>query len=882
MEIILTHDHSDFDAVAAQLGAHKLMPGAVPVISNHVHRNVQHFLSLYWDALPFVQAKELPREPIEHVILVDTQNLLTVRGMNDETSVTIIDHHAARDGLDPAWRVTIDQVGASSTLLVEAIRKARIALTPIEATLLALGIYEDTGSLTYGITTPRDIYAAGWLLEQGMLLDVLNRFLHHSLSEGQKQLYEELVESAEMITVEGYTVVVAAAAAPDLMDEVATLAHKLRDLLEPAATFILVDLGSHIQLVARASVEGIDVAVVARQFGGGGHGRAAAAIIRDKTLQEARAALLEVLPLMATPGITVRDLMSHGVKTLPHHVRARDADRTMRRYGYEGFPVTRNGELIGLVTRRAIDRAMDHGLDGVRVEQLMQAGQVYVRPDDSLATLQRCMMTSGWGQIPVVDDKGAIIGVVTRTDLIKHLGHGELPGTPRAALIALLEESLPPLYPALMRAIGDEAAALGSSLYVVGGFVRDLLLGKPTFDIDFVVEGDAIALTRVVTRAFGGEMRHHARFGTGKWLLNPQVWEGIAARLGVPAYDVFRLPGHIDFATARTEFYDAPSVLPEVEQGNIKLDLHRRDFTINTLALRLDPPHFGDLLDFYNGEEDLRHGVIRVLHSLSFIDDPTRILRAVRFEQRFGFRIEPRTEELIGHALHHIEDLTGDRVRHEIELILAETEPERAFLRLDRLGVLEVIHPALRCDEWTAAAFRALRHAVVQPLWPELAAPGFDTEVPYFALLTYRLTLEEIRAIGRRLRVRRRTIDTLERAQAIRRRMEALANPRLEPRQVDRLLSRADDQVLLVSWAAAPTAQARERIVEYATRLRHIRPTITGEDLIARGLKPGPHFKDILERLRGARLNGVVASDEEERALLERILNELDLPAPGR
>jgi tRNA nucleotidyltransferase (CCA-adding enzyme) len=874
MHLILTHENADFDAVASQLAAHKLMPGTLPVLPHRLNRNVRHFISLYWDELPFVEVKDLPREPVAHALLVDSQTLPTLRGMSDTTTVAVIDHHSPRESLRPEWKVTLEEAGATTTILVERLREKRIPLSPIEATMLLLGIYEDTGALTYGSTRVRDSYAAAWLMDQGALLDVVREFLNHPLTDDQQALYERLVENARSYEIEGCPVVIASATAPQYTEEIATLAHRLRDLLDPAAIFVLVDLGTHVQMVARSTADALDVGQIAEHFGGGGHGRAAAALIRERTLGDVEQALLALLPRMVRPGLTVADLMSRGVQTLPPAARVRDAARQMRRYGYEGYPVVRDGRVIGLLTRRAVDRALDHGLEGARIEQFMEAGEVSVQPGDSVADLQRVMMVSGWGQVPVIDDEGQIIGVVTRTDLIKHMGHAAPPLSRRTEVARLLEGALPPLLAALVREAGREAQKLGASLYMAGGGVRDLMLGQPTIDVDFVVEGDAIALTRALCARFGGRVRSHDRFGTGKWLLDAPVWRNIAALLAPPPSDAPEayagLPSHIDFATARTEFYNAPTVLPEVERSSIKLDLHRRDFTINTLAICLDPPNFGQLLDFYGGEDDLRAGRIRVLHSLSFIDDPTRILRAARFEQRLGFAIEPRTAELIGHAVPLLEKVSGDRLKHEIELILDEQQPERALRRLDELGVLRAIHPALSCDLWTVAAFHALRSAFGAPLWPALA-DGFDPELPYFALLTFRMNLDDVRALCVRLHVRRSTTITLETVQAIRPALPSLPGD-LRPSQIDRLLAPASDEVLVTLWAAAPSAPARETIVDYACRLRAITPTVDGRTLRARGLRPGPVYRTILGALRAAWLDGEIRSEAEEQALLEHLL----------
>src|SRR5690606_37682656 len=275
-----------------------------------------------------------------------------------------------------------------------------------------------------------------------------------------------------------------------------------------------------------------------------------------------------------------------------------------------------------------------------------------------------------WGQIPVVEPATAdrepngqagdrLLGIVTRTDLLRLLGR-PIEETAPANRRALLASGLSPAVWALVQHTGEVAAQMGMPIYFVGGLVRDLLLELPAVDIDIVVEGDAIALAQELRRRFGGRVRSHARFGTAKWLLSRNARRRLA-----PDAALAEAPATIDFVTARTEFYERPSALPEVERGSIKLDLHRRDFTINTLAIRLDGAYLGQLLDFYGGMRDLERGLIRALHSLSFIDDPTRILRAVRLEQRLGFQIEPRTRELIADALPMLDRVTGDRIRHE-------------------------------------------------------------------------------------------------------------------------------------------------------------------------------------------------------------------------
>jgi len=856
MELILTHENADFDAVAAQLAAHKLNPAARPVLPRRMNRNVRHFLALYWDELPFVRAEDLPREHVARALLVDTQSAITVKGMDTQTVVQIVDHHPLGHDLPRGWSYSGEEVGATTTLFVERLQAAGLHLTPVEATLLLLGIYEDTGSLSYLTTTARDMRCAAWLLEHGANLAVVNEFLHHPLSEEQRRLYDRLVESAETHQIAGQSVLIACAQANGFVEEVSTLAHKLRDLFEPAALFVLVQLDGHVQMVARSISDRIDVARITAQFGGGGHARAAAALIRDTPLAEVRQRLLALLPDFIQPAVTVGQIMSRNVQTLSPQTTVGEAAERMRRSGHEGYPIVQNGRVVGLLTRRAVDRAIQHKLEGATVDRFMERGEVAVRPEDPVERVAQVMMETGWGQVPVVDD-GQVIGVVTRTDLLKLWTRP--PSYPRREEIARrLEQALSPQVLALVREAGRIGAEMGYAVYFVGGLVRDLLLGQPIVDIDLVVEGDAIALARALAQRYGGRVRSHARFGTAKWFLHPQ-----------PA----GAPEAIDFVTARTEFYESPSALPEVERSSIKLDLHRRDFTINTLAIALSPDRYGELLDFWGGERDLREGVIRVLHSLSFVDDPTRMLRAAQLEARLNFRMDPRTEELIGHALPMLDRVSGDRIRHELEAILSEAEPERALARLHALGVLRQIQPGLVWDDWLARKFAELRQAVrIGPWQPGPGELPPDLVFPYFGLLTYRLSPADLAAVLKRLKVRRQTAGDVYAIQALKSALDDLAEPQANS-AIYRALKPFRERVLLVGWVATESEVARAQMDRYRRELRFIQPVLDGHALKAMGLEPGPQFSRILERLRAARLDGEVTSEEEERALVRALIS---------
>ncbi|MCA9944607.1 MAG: CBS domain-containing protein, partial [Anaerolineales bacterium] len=506
---------------------------------------------------------------------------------------------------------------------------------------------------------------------------------------------------------------------------------------------------------------------------------------------------------------------------------------------------------------------------------------------EGIDTVQQKMLSANWGQIPVVADDAATtqpIGIVTRTDLLNHLFQPPSK-TAERNMRRLLLEILPPVLWQMVLAISETAAALDLPLYFVGGLVRDLLLGKAPTDLDMVVEGDAIRLGKMLAQRFGGEIRSHKRFGTAKWLLDDGVWTAVLQRdkkeirdWGLETHNLqsplstLQLPPTIDFVTARTEFYTEPTALPEVAHGSIKLDLHRRDFAINTLAVRLDGAFLGQLLDFYGGQQDLADGVIRVLHSLSFVDDPTRILRAVRLEQRLQFHIEPRTLELIEDALPLLDRVSGARIRHEIELTLAEADPTAPLARLAALDVLAHIDEGLVWLPETAVFFQRVPHFWQTPPWADWLAEESPL-FAYFALWLAALPTAIQRRALKRLRVRKATLTDVLSCGRLRREWVTLPAT-LKPSEVVRLMRPFPVRVLLVGRILLEGRPAAQLIELYLQELRGVKTAVTGNTLRQMGLKPGPQFGILLDKLLAAKLDGAVTSEAGELALLEQLLAE--------
>ena len=881
MQVILTHEQSDFDAIASLLGASLLHEQALPVLPRRLNRNVQAFVNFYGIELPFHRPEDLPAQPIESAILVDTQSLPSIKNMADLTHVQVFDHHPIKANTPKHWKIHTEKLGATATIFAERLCEHSGGLNVIHASLLLLGIYEDTGSLTYESTTPRDVRAAAALLERGANLRIVTEYLNPPLSPDQRVLYDQLLDSLKILQINNQQIAISLGTAREMNEEISSVAHKLRDLIDPDAFFILVSTKDGIRMVARSSTPHINVANIAKQFNGGGHDRAAAALITPSPAQSneeeklqlhsALENLLEILPEHVLPPISVGQIMSAKPLVISPETSVTDAAQIMQRYGYEGYPVVKDNKVIGLLNRRAVDRAISHKLD-LTAGSLMEAGNVFVYKSDTLEQLQAVMTESGWGQVPVISrSSGEIIGIVTRTDLLKTLTGGRITPADRRKMTARLESALPPARLALLNEVAKESHLQKTAVYIVGGFVRDLLLNRPSLDFDIVVEGNAIALARALVEKFGGRVISHRRFGTAKWWLD-EIREELAIQLSNGAkISPDDLPLSLDLISARTEFYNYPTALPTVERSSIKLDLHRRDFTINTLALRLDGHHYGELYDYWGGLPDLQRGVIRVLHSLSFIDDPTRMLRAVRFEQRFEFHIDNRTRQLMEEARDMLRQVTGQRLRHELDLMLAESRADSMLSRLQSLDLLRAIHPNLTWNEELSKPFRKVLQQPVPQGW-ELNNQPEDELRQNLAYLVWLSRMEKpaLKDVSNRLRFTSQLQKQLIETAQLNYDLSQLQT--FKPSQIVARLEAISKSSLYVVYLLNPDNPAREFLLKYVQHWSKVHPLTTGHELRQAGLPPGPVYKEILTALRNAWLDGQISTNAEEIKLLAHLV----------
>jgi tRNA nucleotidyltransferase (CCA-adding enzyme) len=428
---------------------------------------------------------------------------------------------------------------------------------------------------------------------------------------------------------------------------------------------------------------------------------------------------------------------------------------------------------------------------------------------------------------------------------------------------------------ALERVIFDQAWELGFKIFLVGGVTRDLLLDRSSRDMDFIVEGSAPMLAKAMESRYGGKVVTHTPFGTARWDLLDAV-EMISGDISILREgNKAQFPTSIDFISARTEWYPSEGQLPLVRFDGIELDMQRRDFSINTLALRVDGSGY-TLMDACRGLADLDNRIIRALHPRSFIDDPTRLFRAVRYEQRLGFKIEPQTEHWMQPGLESLSVVSGDRIRHELNLLMAEPVPWQQFRRAEQLGLLQSIHPAwgnLK-KEWQAPL-----HAVLCEDFPELWQLDHQLdhlsfrELMGYAVLFQNLTAAEVCSIGERLlfsseQVRQLSffIECLSLKQTLKKLSASEFTFRLDKLQ-DAML-----YVLLMLWLE--DHELRDKIINLHAKWRKVSPIINGNDLNDMDIPPGPLYTRLLNNVRAARIDGLLRTKENEIAWVRKLLHE--------
>ncbi len=881
MRLITTHINADFDGLAAMVAARKIYPDAVMAFSGSQERNVRDFISqnlVY--SYDFVKIKDIDLKKVDTLILVDTRSSERIGPFkecltNPDITLHLYDHHLQNSGDLRGEVEVIENYGSTTTLLVNILKEQKISINPTEATILALGIYEDTGCLTHLTTVPEDLMAAAWLLEKGAKLDLVAQFITHELTSTQISILHELMKTAKKYTIQDIPIVVITHSFLDYVDQFALIVKRFMAMENLNVLFALISMGGRIYMIARSRIADVDVGIIARDLGGGGHATAASATLKDMTLIEAQEKLIHTLHRHILPQPIACEMMSKPAITITPSSTIAEVNALLTRYNITAAPVQTdiqtapdaNHPILGIITRQVVEKAMHHALGDRPVSDYMTSDAKTLPLKATLADIQELIIENRQRLIPIVQDN-ILMGVITRTDLLnrlvndpahlpKNLLHeADHPSLERKRnLNALIVDCLSKEMIQLLQTIGEVADKMNDNAFAVGGFVRDLLLKKPNLDLDIVIEGDGISFAKALAAHLGGRYRTHDRFKTAVVLL-PNDFK-------------------IDIATARLEYYEYPAAMPTVELSSIKLDLYRRDFTINAMAIHLNPEHFGTLIDFFNSQNDLKQRSVKVLHNLSFVEDPSRIFRAVRFEQRMKFQISPHTRRLIVNAVNmKLFGKSGDpRYLAELKIIFSEENPLPAIQRLAEFDLFQFLWPDLRPHYQIDRRFlHILTQAQLAISWFRhlYLSESCRNWVVYLLAVMSRSGLDELSAFCTRFAETAKITEyLLDQKERVDQAMHALSRENNHKNsKIVASLEGISLEGLLYMMAIARKKHVKKAISLYVTSLRHIEAGLTGNDLMAMGYRAGPQFKKILGYLKDMQLDNPEMGSEEAAALV--------------
>ncbi|MDQ2085748.1 CBS domain-containing protein [Herbivorax sp. ANBcel31] len=876
MEIIVGHINTDFDCIASMIAAKKIYKNAQMVLHGVVGREVREFTNLYRDTFNFNSIKDINIEEATRVIVVDThsksrlgKNFINLLSKPDIDFIVYDHHPPSNDAINGRINI-IEKVGANTTLLVEEIQKSNIEISSLESTIFALGIYADTNRLTYQSTTSRDAYAIAYLLSKNVNLQVIESYLNWTLTPLQQEFIKIIDKNTDLLNINGYKVAVAVVETSEYVNESSYLTGKLLEENNYDAYFSIFKMGKTTYIMGRSLVDKINVGKIMSFFKGAGHKGAGSAKTKDDNLNKLYDSLKNVLEKNINPVTKAKEIMSCPVKTVPDTTTIEEANRIILRYGHSGLPVIKEKTLTGIISRRDVEKALLHGFGNSPVKGYMSKDVITIDEDATIKDIQCLLITNNIGRLPVLRGTD-IVGIVTRSDIIRILFGESLPkktykkcfDTQDTEDIVNLKNKIdfiPVRIKDILYNSGKIADKSGYNLYVVGGFVRDLIMGKNTFDIDMVVEGDAFDFAKKLSNYYGGKVTKHKKFQTAMVKLDNQFF--------------------IDIVTARKEYYEYPAALPTVEKGTIKDDLFRRDFTINCMAIKLNSNHFGQLVDFYGGRKDLKNKVIRILYNLSFIEDPTRIIRAVRFEKRYGFKMEKATEEFAINAISSdcFSNVSIERINYEFFAILKEKRPWKIIERMAQLKILNKVYPEIQYNSELKNLLKKCCDNLSQFKNNLNSDKNTDTILLYLLLLHSNMDADKVKVSIEKMRLKRERRNEINRFTKTKNTLKSFDVLDLSNYKAFTLFKELSLESLYVLTLLFCNKNFYNKVLEYINELKDIRLNITGNDLKEMGVVPGPQYKKILDEILKQKINGNVHTLEGEIKLAEILLNNLNNP----
>ncbi len=849
----------DFDALAAILCVCKLYPETIAIKHDAIEKQVVRFLGIHRNLVEFVNLKSIDMESVETVTIVDTRPSQRVRDYLKKfpkvRRCVIVDHHDTTEESElDHFTIFRKAVGSTTTMLVPLLKKRKIYISPQEATLMLIGIYEDTASLIAPTTKPEDLEIASHLMSLGGNLQVVRRFISSSLSKRGKDILGMFLDSIEVIPMGGILVAIACVRYHKYVENLAFITHKLFDLVEADAIFTASAFAGKTYFVGRSLDERlVDCSRVLSHFGGGGHRTASAANIQGELSPAvAFTRLKNVCEEEISPPPTVASIMNYPVKTISPNETFLVAKEKLKRFGHGGLPVVNKGKLIGIVTRRDLDKVPPE-VEHKPVKRFMTPNPLTIEASSSIVEARRLMMRKGVGRLPVMESN-ELVGIITRSDVLsadfwhrgQDIGPYPLPEKLSRDQTKELYARLPERMKFILEQIIKIAYGLDVSAYLVGGAVRDIVLDREPDDLDILVEGDAINLAYAVSRVLEGRVVPHDRFGTAQILL-PDI--------------------KIDLASARAEYYKEPGSHPNVVRTSIYEDLKRRDFTVNALALVLTGSDSWKIIDVCGGLEDINQKKISILHNLSFVEDPTRILRAVYYCALLQFELDRKTTSYAKEAVHTglLSTAKNERTAQELLRILSHPHGTEMLIKLKKLKGISAIFEK-------APLYLSSLLKRVDRLFEFSKELGFSVSLAKLRILTLSGEMEESQLTDTltRLRLPGKFVEQVSESMKNSHSLKKIiaSGDRVE---IFKKISKESDETIVYSCLTTKLASSL-KLLGILARIKSVKLEISGNDLIDLGLKPGKAVGSILSVVLIEKVAGRVNGRREELSMAKRLM----------
>lgn len=833
--LIVPHSESDFDTIAASIGLSYILEPSLILIPDKKSKSVYEFIKKYFSKFEKITTKDI-KEEIFEIILVDNQYFYRTELPEEykKLPLQIYDHHPLSKECENGKK-HIKPYGSTSTIITEIIKRKKIKIPKTVATLLLCGIYEDTGYLSFPTTMEKDLEMAAYLFKIGGDIETVSKYVKNSLEPAQIKLLQELIEKTKVLEVNKFQVGIVNHRLEKFIPDFSLVLNHLIQAMGIDAVFFILGLKDHSLVIGRSKTKKFSILNIIKKLNGSGHISAASAKVQAD-IYTTTTKIKELITDLEESPIIAEKIMFYPLITIGEGRTISDAQMLLTRYNINTLPViNKSGKITGLITRQIVDKTKYHKLENSKVTNFMIYDFKTINKNSNIEEIKEIIIGDNQKFLPVTDKKMHPVGGITRKELMRAVFNitnnslnKKLNYYKKKNLTSLFEEIYEKKQVLLFQSLSEIAEKNKNKIFLVGGPVRDLLLKEKSFDIDIVVEGNAVKVAKDFAKLNKFKVKIWDRFETATVYIDNNF--------------------HFDFTTARIEYYEKGGMLPIVKKSSILQDLYRRDFTINSMAISLNKNSFGCLIDPFSGYNDLKTKTIRIINTISFIEDPARIFRAVRFAGRLNFHFGKGTEQNLKSSLKKdiLQNIKNYRLYHEFNKIMIEDKVYEIFILIKKYKILKYLINDFTFTEELISSIKN-QQSVIE--WHKLLYTGDKikkAEIFWYTLESF-LNKKQIENLHKTILFPKDKEEVIRSLQKEKKSICKKISQVKTPGEMTLLLNKIKLETVLIILSIIKNDTTRKLIVNYIIKNRYIFTEINGNDLRELGINPGPQFRKILD-----------------------------------